>query len=285
MKKNILLFTLIAAMGYLVFSSNSIGAAHGGSGNRTGAKGSTANCADGGCHGASATTTASIRVDSVGGVAVTKYVAGMTYTVTVTGSSASLSKFGFQYAVVSGSGAAQTNTGTLAAMPTQVYTGTTAGLTVVEHSAPISGIGTPFTFSKSFNWTAPATAPGDITMYLTVNAVNGDGGASGADLSNGVSKVLTHYIPPTSVASVTGDLGIKAFPNPVNDIFNLQMGEAGAYKATIYDMNGKNITVQDLNIISAAQVTTINTTNFAPGMYILSVEKGGDRQVTPFVKQ
>ena len=99
MKKQILLFTLTAGMVSAVLMSSSGGAANGGLGNRTGAKGSTANCSGSGCHGAASTaTTATIRVDSAGGVEVTKYVPGMTYTVTVTGAHASNNRFGFQFA-------------------------------------------------------------------------------------------------------------------------------------------------------------------------------------------
>lgn len=288
MKKKILLFSLIAGMGYLGLSSYQAGPAANNQ-NCTGAKASPTNCSNSGtCHGGTAASTvATIRVDSVGGVAVSKYVAGMTYTVTVTGSSTVNSKFGFQYTAVSGSGASQIKAGSIGTtLPSMVAKHTFSSLDFVEQTTAITGSGTPSSFSKQFTWTAPTTAVGDITMYLTVNAVNGNGTDDGSDLSGNVLKTLPVYVPPTSsIAAVTGNFSLKAFPNPASSNLNLQVAEAGTYNISVYDMNGKHISSQTVNIADPAQAANINTANFASGMYILSIEKDGNRQVTSFAKQ
>jgi len=283
MKKKILLFTLIAGMCYLGFSSYVTGPAFNGF-NRSGANSSVTNCGDvpSGCHGGfSASTTASITVDSVGGVAVTKYVAGMTYTVTVTGANSAMTHYGFEFTAVSGSSPSQINAGSFSSFPSLVAMHSTGGLNFVEHTNTISGA----TLSKSFTWTAPSPAVGAITMYLTVNAVNGDGNANAADVSNNTSITLQHST--SAVASIADNVSIKTFPNPVTNTLNLQLDNAqtGNYSTSVYDLNGKVVASQILEINSAAQVATINTANLIPGMYILSVEKDGSRQVTSFIKQ
>ncbi len=281
MKKQILLFTLSAGMIATVLMSNQGGAAAGAGGNRTGAKASTANCAGGGCHGAiSAATTAAIRVDSAGGVQVTKYVAGMTYTVTVTGSHTSLNSFGFQYAAVSGTGATQAQAGTFTALPTSVVSHSLSSLNIIEQSSTIAG-----PLSKSFSWTAPATGVGNITMYLTVNAVDGSGGPNSADVGANVTKVLTQYTP-TSVPVVTNSVAVTAFPNPVIGQLNVQVGNiTGAYTVAVYDITGRSVANTSVEAGNVAATTSFNTANWAPGAYMVVVESEGNRTVQQVVKQ
>jgi hypothetical protein len=282
MKKQILLFTLSAGMIATVLMSNQGGAAAGAGGNRTGAKASTANCSGGGCHGAisTATTTAAIRVDSAGGVQVTKYVAGMTYTVTVTGTHTTLNSFGFQYAAVSGTGATQEQAGTFTALPASVVSHSLSSLNIIEQSSAISG-----PLSKSFSWTAPATGVGNVTMYLTVNAVDGSGGPNSADVGANVSKVLTQYTS-TSVPVVANNVTVSAFPNPVVGQLNVQVGDiTGAYTVAVYDITGRSVATTSVAAGNVAATTSFNTTNWAPGAYMVVVESEGNRTVQQVVKQ
>jgi hypothetical protein len=280
MKKKFLLFSLSAVTLGATLMSDSSGPAQG-SNNRTGVNGSTTNCG-GGCHGGnSANTTATIRVDSTGGVAVTKYVAGMTYTVTVTGSHTTLTKYGFQFATVSGSGTSQVQAGTYGAtLPSQVAKHVLSSISFIEQSSTITG-----PLSKSFTWTAPASSVGDIKMYLTVNAVNGNGSADGSDFSGNTSKTLTFYTPPTSVADVTGKISVNAFPNPVMNELNLQMGNAYSnYSVQVYDITGRNIMNTEI-AASATGSATINTSNWIQGLYKVVVSNNNGSEVISVVKQ
>ena len=286
MKKQILLFTLIAGMGYAILTSSASGPANGSSQNCTGAKGAVTNCSGsaGSCHGGtSAAATASIRVDSTGGVAVTKYVAGMTYTVTVTGTHTSFTNYGFQYAAVSGTGSAQVQAGTFGTtLPASVAKRTLTGLQLIEQSSVISGA----TLSKQFTWTAPAATAGPVTMYLTVNAVNGDGMDNSADVSANAQKVMPVQVS-TAVADVSGNINITTYPNPVSNVLNIQLQDAqiGSYTLNIYDLNGRNVTNAGIEQNSSMQVTAINTANLATGMYVLAIDKDGSRKTVTFVKQ
>lgn len=279
MKKKALLFSLIAGMGYVVLSSNAGGPAAGTGGNCTGADGSDVGC--GGCHGgASGAPTRTIRVDTAGGIEVTKYTPGKTYTVTVTGSHASLSEFGFQFAAVSGTGSSQVNAGTLSSFPTQVALHTSGGINIVEHTSSINGMGTPATMTKSFTWTAPATAVGNITMYLSVNAVNGDGN-TGGDISGNVNKVLTAYTVPSTVADVANEISINAFPNPATNVLNIQATNIfGSYNVQAFDFMGRSVMNTDVTGIA-----TISTANWAAGVYNVVVTGETGRKTIQVVKQ
>lgn len=277
MKKRVLLFTLTAGMMYVALQSSN-GGASSSAGNRTGSGGGTSNCGGGGCHGGeSATVTANIRVDSVGGVEVTKYVAGMTYTVTVTGSHATLSHFGFQFAAVSGTGTAQA--GTFGTAPAQVANRTVSGINIMEQTTKIVG-----PLSKQFTWTAPATGVGTISMHLTVNGVNNDGAPSAADLSHHVSKTFTQYIP-ASVTNVANKVTVAAFPNPATNNLNIQVGNAHSnYSLQVYDVAGRSIMNSQI-VANGTGVTNINTSGWASGIYQVVVADESSREVIQVVKQ
>jgi hypothetical protein len=285
MKKKILLFSLVAGMGFIVLKSDSSGPAPS-QGNRTGAKGGVTTCSSGGgCHsGTAPAPTMAIRVDSTGGVPVTQYTAGKTYTVTVMGKHASNRKFGFQFATVSGTGSAQVNAGTFAGVTGGIAVHTAAGLNIVEHTGTIAAVSPADSFTKSFTWTAPATGVGTITMYLTVNAVNGNGSDDAGDISANMSKTLTLYTP-VSVVNVAPAATIKAFPNPVVNNLNIQVGNAYSnYSVSVYDITGRNImnTTIDANVTGSA---SFNTSSWAPGMYQVAVVNGENREVISVVKQ
>jgi hypothetical protein len=282
MKKRILLVTLVGAIGYIGFSSYSGGPAANGQ-NRTGAKGSTTNCSSGGCHGSGTGTTATITVDSAGAVPVTKYKPGMIYTVTVSGTNtAALTKFGFQYAAVSGIGASQVNAGTFSGLPTSVAIHSTSGLNIVEHSATLSTT-TAGTYSRSFQWTAPAAGTGTVTMYLTLNAVDGNGSTNSADVAGNVSKVLTEILP-SSVADVHAT-DIQAYPNPVSNTLNITFSATGAYAVNVFGLNGNLVATQNVMVTGLSHVATIDATSWAPGLYHAVIDNNGEKQVVPVVKQ
>lgn len=283
MKKRLLLFTAVAAMGYVTLSSSSSSPATNMSiGNRTGAKGTTATCGGGSCHGTGAGTTVSITVDSAGGVPTTRYVPGMSYTVKIHGvrTGSTFTEFGFQFASVSGTGSAQVQAGTASALPTGVASHTASSLNIIEHnSAPL--VGTAGSYHVQFTWTAPSTAVGNITLYTVLNAVSGEGSADNTDLSGNTSVTLTPILTPSSVANLANSIGVVAYPNPVTNILNLQAEKAGVYNVHVYDLNGRTISAEQMTINGTASV---NTSNWATGLYMIMLELDGSRQIISVVK-
>lgn len=274
MYKKIILFSLAACMAFLTLSSYKNGPAFSGL-NLTGSDASPTTCVNAGCHsGGIAAPTVNIRVDSAGGIEVNKYASGKTYTVTVTASHA-LNNFGFQFAAAIGTGAAQFNAGTFGALPSQVAQRGVAGISILEHTGTIPG-----PLSKSFTWTAPVTASGDVTMYLTVNAVNSDLNTSG-DMSANVSKVLAQYPIPSKVSDVNYELNINAFPNPVTDVLNIQMPDFfNNYTVQVFDPLGRLITEKAITGIAC-----LSTVHWVPGAYNVVVSSQTNRKAIYVVKQ
>lgn len=291
MKKRILLFTAIAGMTYVTLSSSSSGAAGGSGQNRTGAKGGTlTSCGGAGCHGTGPGTTVAITVDSAG-VPVTKYSPGKTYKVKITGTnSSSFAKFGFQFVSASGSGTSQVQAGTTSALPSGVMKHTLAtapGMDFVEHMGVMTAA-TPGTYDIQFDWTAPTSSSlGDITMYCTLNAVDGVGGATTTDVSANVSKVMKMNMVPSSVATAAAAMEVKAFPSPTTNNMNLELNnaQAGTYSVQVFSLGGKLVANETVTVTGANNTLSLNTGNWAAGTYMVSVESNGSRKVIPVVKQ
>ena len=290
MKKQIVVFTAFAAIIYVSLSSYKSGPGLNGE-NRSGAQNSTTTCGGGGCHGGtSANTSVTITVDSTGAVPVTSYVPGMTYTIVVNGSNtSSLPNFGFQFTAVKGTAAAQTNAGTFGAtLPTGVRHTTAAQsgtLDFIENKQSIVAA-TAGTYTASFTWTAPAAGTGNVTMYCTLNAVDGNGSENATDKSNNTSKVLTEQVP-TSAASIDKTIAVKAYPNPTVNTLNIAISNVaqGTYHLSVVDLNGRKVESRMININSDNYALALNTSTWAKGSYFVHITNGTGMRVIPVVKQ
>ncbi|MEI8279066.1 MAG: T9SS type A sorting domain-containing protein [Bacteroidota bacterium] len=216
---NTLLFTAVAGLGYVTFSSSASGAGNNSGYDCTGAEtglGNGVGCGHG-CHNSSATAgiTVALELDSAG-TPVTQYVGGMTYTIKITGTNTtanSLPKFGFQVAVINGTSAqtTPTNAGTFqtvsnpmrntAAQAGNFVTNLVEQKTAIAATTGTGGSGT--TYVESFSWTAPAAGSGSISIWGVLNAVDGFGTNSG-DFWNSNNITITEETAGTSCATVTG---------------------------------------------------------------------------------
>lgn len=281
MKKQILLFTCVAAISYLTLSSHSNGPANNGY-NRTGAKGTAATCGGGGCHGTGTGPTVSIMVHS-GSTMVSNYHAGQTYSIHIHGSGTTNNHFGFQFCAVTGTGSAQATTGTYGTLPGGIVKHPLAGMSFIEHLLPLTSAAAG-TFDTSFNWTAPATGAGTITMYCTINSVNNNGSEDGGDVSGNTSITLSEGV---SVPQLAANIGIKAYPNPVGDNLHIQLdhADAGTYSFIITDISGRNIVSQNATITAADYNTNINTSSLIKGFYLLQIVKDDAQRTIQLVKE
>ena len=291
MKKRILLCTIVAGFAYLTLSSHSGGLAFVGGLDRSGAQGTTTSCGTvgAGCHGGTGSaTTVTITVDSAStSVPVTHYVPGFTYTIKIHGTNSSSNpKFGFQFTSVKGTGVSQTQAGTCSGFPAQVAITPLSGLSIVEQTAAITAT-TAGVYDESFTWIAPSTGAGNITLYCTLNAVNGNALADGGDICNNTSVVLAQEADLSVASGISNATEIKAFPNPATDNLNLQFANAvaGNYAVLVYDLNGKCIASSSVEVSATSQTANVNTAGWMPGFYQLVVAKDGNNRVIPVVKQ
>ena len=303
MKKRILLFTAVAGITSLGISSYHSGAANNGydctgaEAAGTGAFVNSTGCnfSGSGCHATAATTgiIIGIELDSAG-VATTHYKGGATYTVKITGdgTATSNSRYGFQLSALKDSVSTTTNVDAGTWASTGLPSGTRLSapssgtqLTCMEQSSAQSGA----TFSHSFTWTAPAAGTGTISFWGVSNFVNGNGNADGGDVWN-TNHIIIHEWPATStstgVAAVSNSIILKAYPNPVTNILNLQMNNVvpGSYTLQVLDMTGRNVATQVIDAISTNYTTVINTSGWNTGNYQLVVANGSERQVLQVTK-
>lgn len=308
MKKRFLLLPLLAAGAFFTLSSYDNGYTD----NGAGSNGSTAGCGGAGCHGAAGANTAAVQflptgaivLDSAGtGTLVTKYTAGKTYIIrfgaanTTTGI---LPKWGFQLSSIKGAAASSSavDAGTFGTAPTGTAVTTpfgASGLHFFGHTTRLTAgagtggvVGAPGAVdSTHISWTAPAAGTGTITMFVAINMVDGDDVENATDKWNRSSVSFPEQIDRSAVKDVTNTIALSTYPNPVVSALTLQMtnAAAGTYGVKVFDMSGKVIATQNVEVSGNATSSVINMNNFNAGVYQVVVEKDGVRSVTAVVKQ
>jgi hypothetical protein len=195
------------AMGLAVVSMAILSNASGPGGDRTGAPGSSGNCS--GCHGGTANLGGDLvltAVDVASTKTVTSYEAGKKYTIGIKMGGTSLRK-GFQATVLD---AANKAIGTVSNVGTGATSYTSGTRTIVGHNTP--GLGVWY-----FDWTAPATAAGDITIHASGVVSNSNNNNSGDQV---IKNSLTLTAPVSSVMN-SSNVDINLYPNPSNDKVNI----------------------------------------------------------------
>ena len=309
MKKQVAGVTFIALVISLILSSYREGPALSHGWDCTGAETGLQNpsgCSSGsGCHASSATAgiTVALELDSAG-VPVTKYVGGKTYSVKITGTnttSTSLPGFGFQISSIKDSTAqvTPTNEGTWGT-PTGglQYAAPQSGnfvLNIIEQSntltATTGGGAQGSTYVRSISWTAPVASTGTISFWAALNAVNDNNNADEGDKWNVNHLVVDEedsaVVVPNGVTTLTENNNVRLYPNPVGNELNLQWAnaQAGIYTVSVYNVSGQLVATQKTELNATANNLSLNSANWAAGIYILNLEAGNTRQVFKVVKQ
>jgi len=280
MKRSILLFTALAGMAYLTLTSNKNGPT-GPTGDRTGSPlsgGKT--CTE--CHsGGTGITTAQIIVKDQLGNPVTQYKPGLQYDIVISGNNTTnLPKFGFQFVALK-SGNLQAGTYVTSAPVKQTPKGTPS-VTYVEHINPIDPVSG---YNTTFAWFPPSVGSGTVTMYAMLNAVNNDNSQAGDTPSPALTLTLTEF--NTSVSELSQNIRITAYPNPAVDKVSLQFEDAenGLYSVSVFDLAGRKMHNEELQVNSKNANISIPTTSWTAGMYYAQVMKDGAQRMIPVVKQ
>ncbi len=254
------------------------------------------------CHGTTATTgiSVTIELDSAGGVPTTHYTGGKKYTVKLSGKNNTaniLPKFGLQLGAIKGAVALTTpvNAGTWnTPWPASTHFATPqAGNFVVgvcEHTGAITATtgtgGNGTTYVASFSWTAPTSGTGTISIWGAINAVDFDGKETSSDKWNTNNIVIAEWTA-TEVTSLSENAEVKAFPNPVSDNLNLQLNnlQEGIYSLSVFDISGKKISVQKIDVVESSRTENISAINWPQGIYHILIEKGDFRKHISVVKK
>lgn len=253
--KKLLIITALATVGYLNLNNST-----GSPGGRTGSPFHGTNCSVG-CHvGTSRIATGWITTD----IPSTGIVGGNTYTITLTASSTTSNKFGFELTAES---AASGKEGT--------FTITNSTETQLTPSGTVTHTGSGTTGNNnqkiwSVDWTAPSTMPSDITFYAAVNAANGDGGAAGDVIYLSTNRAT---IAPVGTDELESDNTVSMYPNPVKNTLYLT---EKLNDIRVFDLNGNLVRHE-------TEVSELNVTDLNEGIYLVQLDQDRQNQLQKLV--
>ncbi|MBN4065912.1 T9SS type A sorting domain-containing protein [Candidatus Amoebophilus asiaticus] len=229
---------------------------------KTGAPGDVT-CISSSCHSGTVNTGSGTPIITIVG-GDTTYLDSQTYTITVSITQTSITKFGFQIVVLD---ATNSNAGTVTITDaTNTKTVALSGKTYVEHTSAGSTSN-----SWSFDWKSPSTDVGAITFYAALNAANGDLTAANDDIYT--TSLSINPDPTLSVFTRYDRENPKfnVYPNPASEYIHFNYSES-INGGTLYltDLAGRQIQnwqIQSIAGIHDFRLALNNDTQ--PGIYVL----------------
>jgi hypothetical protein len=206
-----------------------------------------------------------------------QYTPGATYTINVSVGQTGKTLYGLGVEILT---AGNANAGTFhitQTSRTQIKTRTVSGVSRnnVVHTLN-GGIGTD-SCVFSFDWTAPSTDIGTVTMYVSGNASNRNGSESGDYIYTKVQPISV--LSTTSINDVIASNSFTVFPNPVSDNFNVNydVKSSDKVKISLLNMNGSLISVLSDSYRSTGSYTENYSlpSDVASGTYLLAIESDG----------
>ncbi|MCB0402863.1 MAG: T9SS type A sorting domain-containing protein [Flavobacteriales bacterium] len=237
-------------------------------GGKTNSPGDGTSCT--GCHAGSLNPGSATVAISIPGV--TSYVPGQTYTVNVGVTGTVSSKIGFE--ATAERDADNSKTGTVIvtdATRTQAVNGGSA----ITHK-PAGTVATSGSNGWSFNWTAPASGTGNVTLYAACNVTNSNSSTTG-DETYTATYNLTEGVA-TSSDSYSQLNALSVYPNPFHDVLFLKSNEP-LTTVQLYDYSGKLIST-----LSNIRQTTIDMSGYPSGIYFISYKTNNTTHTQKLIK-
>jgi hypothetical protein len=224
----------------------------------TGAPSSSGTCAN--CH-SMLTSGSGITLAGIG----TDYKPDSTYNLTLTIDQPGATN-GFQLTIIDASG---NSVGTLTPGNDNVVKSIN-GRSLVQHGSAKSGD------SWDFTWQAPSSDAGQLSIYMSGNAANGNGGTSGDQIYN-LSQTLDLENNTSTGNVVAQRVEARLFPisNERLQVVDVQQNQT----AVIVSLEGRII--RQVNLVKG--VNTLSIQDLSKGYYFLKLEKEA-QQAMAFVK-
>lgn len=238
-------------------------------GDQTFSSGQSRTCVS--CHNSSSaiqvTLEIAVKDDMGNSIENDGYVPGQTYDVSVTinptvGSPAG---YGFQLVALNGDDgvdASDIPTWSNLAGNVQMAKAANTGRTYVEQN----GLSTSNEFTMK--WTAPDTLTGPVTFYAGGNGVDGNSRTSGDGAA--LNKVTISQNDVSSTTKIANSQ-LTLFPNPVGDYLSVQAAIAGEYDLHIYDLTGRLVQQQKVEVFSDKTAVQTEVTKLVPGTYVVQL--------------
>jgi hypothetical protein len=222
----------------------------------------------------------------------TAYVPGQTYPITVKLEKPSIVRFGFQTVILTDSDNKSAGTITVTnSSETVAYNGTVSGSArryIAQTGTGSSAASTPGTKSWSFNWTAPETNVGDVSIYASGNCANNNGGSSGDFIH---TQKLTIKYKDTTTINNSKDIKLvntklNLYPNPATDFIkiSLKANSSSIVETKITDLFGKEVYFSSDRILTEDFEKQIQLDEkFAKGVYSCKVTANDKNYFKTFV--
>lgn len=257
MKKNYSYYSLLMALPVALILL--VGFTSGQGGNFSGSPGDNGStCTN--CHSPGANHGGTVTLTGV----PSDYTAGTTYSLTLSISGSSVSKFGFNITAEDQNNA---KVGTWTAGTGTQFRNGGAGNGLTHNSSGTSNS------SWTFSWTAPATNEGPVTFYYATIQANSASGNSGDQMVSGSSQqVLSN-----------NDISNKSFefyPTVTSEVLNVNLISQDHGTALIYNMDGSMV-----QQITLTQENKIDVNALSAGIYILNINVDGISQTERFIKK
>jgi len=264
--KKVIALSFVALISILALTSaitTGSGAPYG----HTGSTGDASNCTH--CHGGTTTTDNFITTN----IPVSGYIAGITYTITITATKSGINKFGFQ---VTAEDTSNNKAGSFAIT-------NSAETKMVQDEVTHTGNGTTASNNSKtwlMDWTAPASGTGVIGFYSAVNAANGDGGIAGDQII--LSTLTIHEDVTNTIASDDAESFINLYPTVASSSITISSAKAIS-QISIYDAMGKRVYKSELNSQSKKHLIDIN--KLKSGVYFAHINWGSSVKIAKFIKK
>ena len=220
------------------------------------------------CHTGTANDGSTTSSISSSLITMSEYQPGVTYNMTLSINNGS-SKNGFQ--VVALENAGNTNAGALIVTDaTNTFSITGSGNTYINHT----GAGTNQN-SWNFDWTAPASNIGDVTLYYAYNVTDANGGNGGDQIYLGQLN-LQSAGNPSSIESNREILNqsFTAAHNVSNNTIQLEFSNSSHSPLAfvkVFNIEGKCIQVDEISVSAGKNKSNIQTDFFSKGIYLVSL--------------
>jgi hypothetical protein len=239
-------------------------------GGHTGAPGETS-CT--GCHGGSDNTGPATLTFNIGG-GISEYVPGQVYSCTVGIAQSGVDKMGFSCLALKD--ADNTTIGAFAlseSLRTRTYAD--GNRNYVSHKPCAADAATVGVNQWTFDWQAPATNVGNITLYLGALASNHNHATTGdSPYTRSVSLTPSLLSGLSEIPEVIKNVTI--YPNPSFENFTLSFNNLSSNKVEIalHDLRGKRIKVLLVDTYKVGlikETLSIKELGIEPGIYFLKI--------------
>ena len=192
------------------------------------------------------------------------YIAGETYSITLTATQSGIDMFGFELTAEDAAGSkigvfnVETQTSIKLINNDKAVTHTSTGLTASNG-----------TRSWTIKWTAPVEGTGDIGFYAAVNAANGDGGTGG----DAIFK--TQYLVPeqidNSIEQFLLEGWLKVYPNPATEAvrFHLNGLKQQVINYQIFNLSGQRVASDQVSVWNTNSIVQISVSDLPTGNYVV----------------